>query len=188
MKERPYITDRTRLWRTRDIKPSFVEAIDKIEESGCQILSVASDTLANSWAYTTGIYDTCGKPELITIGLPSGVAGSALNEAARRLRRGIVLTAGRHDDIIGNVDVVFRSVDPKWLHHIMLRTSWFYGGEEVPVLQLIFPDLQNRFPGEPGFDTRFAQPLLAGEIKFGSPEYEFWVAHSGPDSLPPLLN
>jgi hypothetical protein len=188
MSDMPYVTERTKRWRTRDIQPSFVKAIDTIEEFGCQILSVEADRLAESWSYTTGVYDNCGKPELIVVGLPRQVAGSALNEAVARLRKGVDLSVGRHDDIIGNVQVEFRPVDPRWLHRVMLRTSWFYEGADVPALQLIFPDLQNRFPPEAGFDKRFDQPILSGVIRPSALSLKFWASNARQSESKPSGN
>jgi hypothetical protein len=183
MPESPYRTERTKLWRSRDIKPWFVEAIDVIEKSGCQILSVSSNVVTPNFTYTTGIYDNCNQPEIITIGLPHNVAGSALNEAARRMRKGIDLSKGRHSDLLGKVDVEFHPVHPRWLHHIMLRTDWFYEGGDVPVLQLVYPDLKNRFPGELGFDVAFEQPILSGTSEHGSLEHDLWAAYDASSSL-----
>jgi hypothetical protein len=187
-KPKPYVTIRTMLWRSRELKPFFLESIDTIEEYGCRIIYVATEDRNDSWSYTTGVYETSGKPEIITVGLRMETAKAALNEAVRRMRRGVDLTQGRHNNIIGAVDAEFRAINPRWLHHLMLHTNWFYEGRDVPVLQLIFPDLQNRFPGEPNFDERFIQPVLSGEIKPGSLEYEFWKAQGAPGSDPPLLN
>ena len=183
MSEHPYITQRTKLWRTREIKPWFVEALDVIEKFGCQVTTVTADAVTPSFAYTTGVYDNCSKPELITVGLPPNVAHTALNESVARMREGVDLTHGRHRDIVGNVEVEFHQVDSKWLHHIMLRTDWFYEGSDVPVLQLVYPDLENRFPDETDFDEAFEQPDLFGEIDHGSSTYDFWSAHDPSSSL-----
>jgi hypothetical protein len=177
-------TARTSEWRSRDIKPYFIEAIHTIEEFGCQVVSVSSDAVAPSFTYTAGVYDTCAKPELITVGLPADVAHSALNAAVELMKNGIDLTIGRHKDLVGDVDVEFRHVDPKWLHHVMLRTDWFYEGADVPVLQLIYPDLENRFQDEDdSFNEFFAQPILDGEIEDGTLAYDFWASHDRASSL-----
>jgi hypothetical protein len=183
MNDYRYITERTKAWRSRDIKPHFIEALDMIEQYGCQIMSVTADDITPSFSYSTGVYDTCGKPEIITIGLLPEIGSSALNRAVTLMRRGIDLTSGRHRDLVGDVEVEFRSVDPKWLHHIMLRTNWFYEGADVPVLQLIYPDLDNRFPGEPEFNSAFEQPFLSGESEHGSLEFDLWATHDPSSSL-----
>ena len=66
----------------------------------------------------------------------------SLNRAVALMRKGVDLSKGRFRDIVGEVEVEFLPVDPKWLHHLMLRTNWYYEGADVPVLQLVFPDLE----------------------------------------------
>jgi transposase len=48
------------------------------------------------------------------------------------------------------------------------------GNADYPVLQVIYPDLQNRFQWEEGFENRFIQPLL----QLGTPcthvDHQFW--------------
>lgn len=181
---RPFVTERTKMWRSRDVKPTVLEALDIIEEYGCQLMHVAADDVCPAFSYTAGVYDDSGKPELITVGLPSKTAHSALNEAVSLMREGVDLTVGRHRDIVGDVEVFFRKADPKWLHQVMLRADWFYDSEDVPVLQLIYPDLQNRFQDEDdSFNEYFRQPLLSGEIEEGSLEYDFWASHDDESSL-----
>jgi hypothetical protein len=62
--------------------------------------------------------------------------------------------------MVGEVQCEFRPVDPKWVKHLMGWALWYYAGTEFPVLQAVYPDRENRFPGEPGFDEYFQQPLL----------------------------
>ncbi|MES2391519.1 MAG: DUF4262 domain-containing protein [Acidobacteriota bacterium] len=184
MSTHEYITERSRMWRGHDIKPWFLEAIDIIEQQGHQNMHVAAGGCSPRFSYTTGLYDTCAKPELITVGLPAEAAHAALNIAVKRMEDGVDLSVGRHRGLLGgDIDVEFRAVDPKWLHRVMLRTDWYYEGVDVPVLQLIYPDLENRFQGEDDFDDRFLQPILSGEIEHGAPEYDFWTSMDKSSSL-----
>ena len=64
-----------------------------------------------------GVFDTSGKPEIITVGLLPETAHFALNEAAELLCAGVDLTTGRHRDLIGLVDCEFRPLDRKWVEH-----------------------------------------------------------------------
>jgi len=183
-KPKRYITERTKMWRARDPNAKFIVAIDVIEEHGCQLMHIAADDVCPRFSYTAGLYDTSGNPELITVGLPADTAHTALNNAVSRMRKGVDLTVGRHRDIVGNVEVEFRKVDSKWLHQVMLRADWFYDGEDVPVLQLIFPDLENRFQDEDdSFNEFFRQPLLSGEIEDNTIAYDFWASHDESSSL-----
>lgn len=177
-----YETARTRHWRSTELNPEDANTISKIEEFGHFVLTVGSKLGRElNYTYTIGIYDTCGKPDLITAGLDHKVAHSCLNEAARRLRAGVDLTQGRHADLIGNVDCEFRPVDPKWVGHLMNWANWYYNGTDYPVLQVVYPDLENRFPEDEGFNKHFNQPLMQPGAPMGHIEEDFW-ASSDPNS------
>lgn len=178
MPARPFATARTRGWLRSKLRPFNRKEVKTIEEYGYQVLSVAnSGSGLAGFTYTIGLFDTCGVPELIAIGLPPETAASVLNDAARLLRDGVVLSQGRHGDLLENVECEFRPVDPKWINRLMLGATWFYRGDEFPVLQAVYPDLENRFPEDHDFDPMFAQPLLQPERNFGKAEEDFWKAH-----------
>ena len=99
---RPFETDRTRRHRERELSKFNEGEIINIEEFGCEVLCVAlNEPSPPGFSYTTGVYDTCGPPEIIVVGLPFRTAHALLNEAAGRLRRGIDLTQGRHGEMVG---------------------------------------------------------------------------------------
>jgi hypothetical protein len=150
-------------------------AIDQIEEHGCALISVGSDCKDDfGWTYTLGIHNTCGHPELITVGLPLEVAKFCLNETARRMRAGINVIKERQKDLIANVDCELRIVAPKWAARLMNFSNWFNGGVNYPVFQIVYPDLQNRFQWENGFDSRFIQPLLQPGTPCTPVDQQFW--------------
>jgi hypothetical protein len=179
-------TNRTRHWRSTELNATDAKTIAKIEEHGCFVLTVGNGTHRElNYTYTIGIYDTCGKPDLITAGLHHEVAHSCLNEAANRLRAGVDLTNGRLAGLIGNVDCEFRPVDPKWVARLMNWANWYYDGTDYPVLQAIYPDLKNRFPGDEGFDAHFDQPLMQPGAPMRHIEEDFW---NGTDRSSSLFN
>ena len=178
MPEGPFATERTRRWRQSNLRDFNREEIDTIEEFGYQVLCVAGESKSPSFAYTFGLFDTCGLPEIIEVGLPHRTAFALLNEAADRLRNGVKLSQGRHTGLfLADVECEFRAVDPKWIKRLMLGATWFYEGAEFPALQAVYPDLENRFPEDANFDLNFAQPLLQPETSFGQIEEDFWHAH-----------
>ena len=176
---RPFETGRTRRFRQSDLRGIYADTINNVETYGCQCLHVrptCTDRADLGFSYTIGIFDTSGKAEVITVGLDVETAGYLLNEAARRLRSGIDLTIGRHGDMIGDVECEFRPVSSRWAKHVMNLAMWYYGEDEFPVLQAVYPDLENRFPEERGFDEAFEQPLLQADAPETSVEQEFWAS------------
>jgi hypothetical protein len=137
-------TERTRRFRAGELSERDERTISHVEAFGCEVVRVKKTSTGPGWSYTIGIFDTCGKPELITVGLPEKTALFLLNEAADRLRNGVNLAEGRH----GEVECEFRAVDPKWVKHLMGWATWFYDGDAFPVLQAVYPDRENLSPEE----------------------------------------
>jgi hypothetical protein len=109
---RNFETERTRKFRATELCQEDEPRISHIEEFGCSVVSVRQK-YGPGWSYTIGVFDTSGKPEIVTVGLPPETAHFALNEAAKLSRAGVDLTQGRHRDLIGQVDCEFRPVDQK---------------------------------------------------------------------------
>jgi len=63
--------------------------------------------------------------------------------------------------------------------------NWFYGGDEYPAFQCIYPDLKGAFPWEEGFDVswRGRQALLFPDAPQSRVETDFWAAHDPKSSL-----
>jgi hypothetical protein len=170
-----FSTERTKYLRTTALNKMDAWAVGQIEEHGCALISVGRDCKDDfGWTYSLGLYDTCRQPELITVGLPFEVAKSCLNEAARRMRAGIDVMKARQKELIANVDCELRIVAPKWSDRLMNFTNWYNGDVKYPVLQIIYPDLKNRFQWEEGFETRFLQPLLQPGTPCTPVDHQFW--------------
>ena len=175
---RKFETERTRKFRAAPLQEADERTITHIETYGCSVVQVGRtcDTEGPGWSYTIGVYDTCGKPEIIEVGLPFDTGHRLLNEAAKRLRSRVDLSSGRHRDMVGEVDCEFRPVDPKWVKRLMGWACWYYDGADFPVLQAVYPDLGNRYPEDPGFDSYFRQPLMQPSAPMTDFENNFWDA------------
>ena len=178
-----FATDRTRRFRATDLQEDDKQTISHIENFGCSVVSVKETAAGAGWSYTIGVYDTCGKPEIITVGLKPKTAHYLLNEAAAQLRAGVDLTKGRHRDLVGKVECEFRPVERKWVEHLMGWALWYYDHTAFPVLQAVYPDLENRFPEDEGFDSTFAQPLMQPDHRTTGIEDDFWASADPKSSL-----
>ncbi|HLJ90615.1 MAG TPA: DUF4262 domain-containing protein [Candidatus Angelobacter sp.] len=176
-------TARTKHFRSIELNEQDERTISHIEEYGCSVVSVKRTSYGFGWSYTIGAFDTSGQPEIITVGLPPETAHFALNQAVELLRAGMDLTQGRHHDLVGEVDCEFRPVDPKWIKHLMGWAIWYYDGIDFPVLQAVYPDLENRFPEDKGFNKAFEQPLMGPTAPITRVEEEFWASADPSSSL-----
>lgn len=182
-KTKNFETGRTKTFRATALSQEDERTISHIEEFGCSVVSVKRTKYGLGWSYTVGVFDTSGKPEIITVGLKPETAHFALNEAAKLLRSGVDLTKGRHRDLIGQVDCEFRPMDAKWIRHLMGWAVWYYDDTSFPVLQAVYPDLENRFPEDEGFDTAFEQPLMQPTAPMARAETDFWASADPNSSL-----
>lgn len=176
MADKCFGTERTKALRASVLDERDEKTVSDIEIFGCTVIHVKPTGSGLGWSYTIGVFDSCGKPEVVAVGLRQETAHFLLNEAAERLRNGVDLSNGRHREMIGEVECEFRPVDPKWTGHLMGCANWYYGAVPYPVLQAVYPDLENRFPEDADFDDTFQQPLLQPGQPFRSVEQEFWTS------------
>jgi len=108
-----------------------------------------------SFVYTTGL--TGGfHPELVVAGLPPDTAHGLIAAAVKVIKSGVPLTAGRdYAEIATGFPIRFREVDQDACRHPLSVTTRFYG-RRVPALQLVWPDPDGLFPGDPGCDPAMA--------------------------------
>jgi hypothetical protein len=177
-------TERTRAFRAGTLDKESERTIRCVEEFGSQNIHVKGHPANMAFSYTIGVFDTCGQPEIIAVGLRSETAQWLLNEAADRLRRGVDLTMERQKGLFGgDVECEFRPVDPRWVRHVMNWACWYNGDADFPVLQAVYPDKRNRFPEDEGFDSYFRQPLLQPGKLMSHLEDDFWASNDQSSSL-----
>ncbi|HVK22201.1 MAG TPA: DUF4262 domain-containing protein [Actinokineospora sp.] len=136
-----------------------------VSDPGWGVLTMTDDETDTVWAFTVGLWHSFRAPEVAMFGLRPPTMTRCLNHVGNLVADGRTLAAG--DD----VGAVFGDglpsrltpVDAAW-HKILFGTSvGFYGSTlAVPFLQLLWPDPNSRFPGEPGFAPEFTgwQPML----------------------------
>jgi hypothetical protein len=177
---------RIHLLREMVLKPDEKKLVDDVVTHGCHIIQVRADNEIPGWSYTIGLFEMLHQPEIIVIGLKEDLAHFLLNEIARRFKVGVRFSEGQRErELIANVECEFREVEKQWLRQVMGYAIWFYGGDDFPVLQCIYPDLSNRFPWEESFDSslRGRQPLLFSPKQTTAVEEDCWAANDPGSSI-----
>ncbi len=129
-----------------------------IREHGWFGTNVFAESDEPGFYYTTGFWVTLGKPELIVFGLKSEIAHAVLWDVFRALRDGKVLLMRRRTaDVFGNHQACLFSMDRSHYPKYLGWSRWFYGSDEFPSVQLVWPDRRDVFPWEPGFDPDMAR-------------------------------
>lgn len=86
-----------------------------------------------------------------------------MNGVAAEVRRGRRFGEGdRSDEVLEGCPVAFRRVAAEFYDEYLGQAIRYYGGTAFPALQCFWPDVEGRFPWQPG--TRFGvdrpQPQL----------------------------
>lgn len=138
-----------------------------IDNHGLAVISVFDPAgQSPSFAYSAGLLETRGIPELIVIGLDPELMHRLVNAYARRLHDGEVFECGV--DIPGflvgfPVQLIDCDTANPVLYEDYLRwTAWYYG-QEFPVRQLVWPFKKSgHYPWQLDADDalRHLQPVL----------------------------
>jgi hypothetical protein len=135
-----------------------------VEEHGWYSIGVGADGELPAFSYTIGLHRTFGHPELICLGLRTKLMHAMFASCVDMIRHGAPPPVGvPFAGVVEGFDVQLRPVRaPDSYRQHLGYAIWFHGGREFPVLQLMWPDKQGRFPGDPDADPMLAtrQPLL----------------------------
>lgn len=130
----------------------------KIAEHGWAVQGVGAGDGEPAFAYTVGLVDQ-GRPELVMFGLPMNVMHVLLNDLAAS----DLPAPGSLVHEVANMPLRLDVVDPARSSEFLTVAAAHARGT-VDAVQVVWPDREGRFPGDPGFDVELgkAQPLLSG--------------------------
>lgn len=124
---------------------------------------IEDDPSSIGWAFTIGLFERFSHPELAVFGLDIAIAHGLLNAAGDSVRRGWRLEDGReYAGLLEGYSCGIREVAPAWVPVFFGNAQWHYRREDVPFLQIFWPDPARRMPWDEAFarEWRAGQPLL----------------------------
>lgn len=125
--------------------------IARVGWSAVGVFPRADEPRPVTFTYTIGLAETYGHPELIVYGLDAKQAHEFLWSAIQLLKEGTRFEHGkRYAKVLQGYDVEFRKVDDPGGHPLNVARAYY--DREVEALQLIWPDADGRFPGDPDVD------------------------------------
>jgi len=142
-----------------------IEALDdserafvaQVREHGWFDTAVFGDDEGPGFSFTTGLWVATGQPELIMFGMKREIAHDVLWDLFRDAEAGAALPIGEPTDkVFANLLAYAFPVSKRFYSHYLGWSRWFYGGDEFPCLQIVWPDREGVFPWESGFDPAFA--------------------------------
>lgn len=149
-----------------DILKEMLDEVEaKVDAYGWTPIAVHHDDEGRPpYAYSVGFERTFGVPEIVLIGFEPRMMQGLIAEVADGLkarRLAFPVEGGRMPEVIRDFDVLLRPVPEA----ARLNLSRFAHAAAMPntprLMQLVLPDAEGRFPGEPGCDeelVRFQDP------------------------------
>src|SRR5262245_14175978 len=139
------------------------KVIYDVNTHGWHVILVTPQDSNPGWAYSIGLFHNFKHPEVVLFGLDGKLMHQLVNHVGREVKGGGRYEPGRdYGDILEGLNCTFRSVEPMWYESVLGYAKWFYKGSDFSTLQFFWPDRANRYPWQPGFESRLvtAQPLL----------------------------
>ena len=144
--------------------------LDNIEKYGCHLALLEPDNYLPGFVYSIGLFKRYGHPELICFGLKTEVMSAILNHACDLIKNGETLSTNTlYSGFLEGYEIQFLQVDKEYYPSYVGYAGWFYDMSfDFPLLQLVWPDKQHKFPWEDTFnpDWKFKQPLLDRNTDF----------------------
>lgn len=140
---------------------------EDIAKYGCSVMHVF-DTEGDlpSFAYSIGIQQQSGAPEVVVIGLNRPMAHSVINEYNRRTREGERFKIGKYyDEFLGGFEVCIGAVSRSAYDEYFGQTTDFYDGRKFDVIQIVYPTTKGVWPWAPDASEWFiqCQPILTNQ-------------------------
>ncbi|WP_230392481.1 DUF4262 domain-containing protein [Flavobacterium sp. LC2016-01] len=130
----------------------FKKVYDNIKNFGYHTTSVAEEVNFTPFTYSTGLFKNFEIPELFISGLGPNLSGEIIKKYAEKYRSKEIPLNKKIVDLIDTFPVYFIKVNKIDLAEYTLSSINYYENENYEYLQLIFPDLNGKFPNEANYE------------------------------------
>ena len=142
--------------------------IEDIREYGWHVVKVFSRTGGPGFAYSIGVFETFGHPEILIVGLALETMHLLINNIANDVKSGKTFENLRdYDDILDGYKCAFRRVTRGHYKDLFGWAISHYQGIDFPVLQCVWPDRNHNFPwaAEASSQFREDQPVYSSPLE-----------------------
>jgi hypothetical protein len=141
------------------------KALEDIRSRGIHWLSVFDPNDADrGFCYSVGLWHTHNHPEVIIFGLNSELSGRVLNEINSDIRDGKSFQAGLSSmDCLDGFRCYFETFPKEQYRNHLGWAKWFYGGDDFPTVQMLWPTKLGVYPWEANASEQFKkmQPVFS---------------------------
>ncbi len=132
---------------------AYFEMVDNnIEQYGFHVTYVLEEKDCTPFGYSTGLYKNFGIPEAFVSGLPNGLTNTLITNYANTFKNKKVPLNEKLSNLIDRFPTYLIAVKSDALSEKTLSSFKFYEDDEFESVQIIFPDLNGKFPEEIGYD------------------------------------
>ncbi|MEO9887828.1 MAG: DUF4262 domain-containing protein [Balneola sp.] len=142
--------------------------LKKVKEIGWSIQVFDKTEEEPGFAYTIGLVDTFDHPEIICFGLAEDDLKNILNIAGENIKSGKKYKKEvMYEEFLEGFVSTFIDVDQNIISDYLGYGIWYYGSDSFELIQLVWPDMNCKFPWQKEFDEniKFLQPILNSTLK-----------------------
>ena len=156
----------------KELSKSEQQVHDDIANYGCHIVHVVDmadePSEQPNFSYSIGLFKNFNLPEIVIIGLKQELRHDLINNICYDYEEGVSLKISTFNaDILEDFDCLVVEVDKKYFKDYFGWARWFYGNDDFPVSQIIYPTLEGLFPWNKDFPIEIKQPILNDEYQLG---------------------
>ncbi len=132
--------------------------VAKVRADGFFRAELFADDLGPGFSYSSGFYVSTGHPEILMFSKKGELSHDVFWNLFRLAKANTPLALGKPTDQVFTTRIAYAFPIAKRFYADHLSwTRWFYGGDDFPCLQIVWPDHEGVFPWEAKFD-----PVMVG--------------------------
>ncbi|MFI0447358.1 DUF4262 domain-containing protein [Actinomadura sp. 6N118] len=123
------------------------QTMENVRTHGWGVINIPADDAGPGWSFSVGLWHSHRSPELAMFGLDMDVTQPVINNLGREIADGRAAADGqeRHG-LINDYPIHLKQIDRGWYQTFFGVAMAFYRRPPLPVIQLVWPDLDGRFP------------------------------------------
>lgn len=111
------------------------------------------------YVYTIGLIERNCTAELLIAGLPYRKGAEVINQIAMNMLNRGQLIPPSDWPLAGGFTLKSKIFVPRVAGELHVGVARAYYGRDVPMAQYVWPDAENRYPGDEGWDATLVQPV-----------------------------
>jgi hypothetical protein len=141
------------------------KVIRDVIEHNCHVVGIPAGEHGPRYSFSIGLFLRFEHPEFVILGIDHNAAATAINDLCALIAAGRRFKIGDFsEELFTGYRVAFVEVHHSFYAYYLGTAIWFYRclAYRFPVLQVVWPDKQHKFPWEPGYEARYRplQPIL----------------------------